>query len=143
MKRNMIALIAMVTALVATPAMAVDHVVHIYKHGYFPKVIYVQPGDNITFVNKTGFWARVTECDKRNSLSDWIYPGNSYTRSVAAIVADNSNKLGLNHPRFSRYNYDNNHDSWTYRGAQRSTLSFDPAPNGPGALTAPWSSSIC
>jgi len=62
--------------LTGTSAVAVDHEVRLELRGYFPKTIYVQPGDTITFVNQTPNWAQVFSFDSNDNQNgyDWNDP---------------------------------------------------------------------
>ena len=57
-------------------ALAVDHEIRMERYGYFPKTIYVQAGDTITFVNNTPNWAQIYSADSNdnNSNYDWNNP---------------------------------------------------------------------
>ena len=63
-------------ALTGTSALAVDHEIRMERYGYFPKTIYVQAGDTITFVNNTPNWARIYSSDSNDNYSgyDWNNP---------------------------------------------------------------------
>jgi len=62
--------------LTGSSAIAEDHEVRMERYGYFPNTIYVQPGDTITFVNRTPNWAQVFSYDSNdnNSGYDWNNP---------------------------------------------------------------------
>lgn len=74
MKRLTNLLLATAMMLPATMTIAQDateHLVRVEPKGYYPSIVYVQPGDTITFENKSGNWVRLYSEDPYDNLPNY------------------------------------------------------------------------
>jgi signal peptidase I len=58
-----------------------SHTIYVLPNGYFPKKTYAMPGDVITFVNRTNYWARILN-DDYDTVVWYIQPGTSRSTTV-------------------------------------------------------------
>ena len=128
-------------ALIGNAAFAVDHEIRMERYGYFPKTIYVQAGDTITFVNKTPNWARIYSSDSNDNLEgyDWNapclqspkrYDGDADGWSIGwfsvnqtkTVTVTSCMETTIHPPKVYQYSYDDS--------KYRATIIFGNAPTG-------------
>lgn len=75
------ALLALGLAGTSTFAAAEVHTIEIWRYGYYPTKLYVQPGDQVVFRNRSGYWAYVNNT-WGNGIIGWTSNGSTRTITV-------------------------------------------------------------
>ncbi len=124
----------------AQAAFAEVHEVEVLRYGYFPEKIYVQPGDQIKFINRSPNWVRVLSNNPYDNYSSynysdpcsypsgyqysedgwatgWIAKNNSATITVTSCMENE-----IEAPSIYQYNY--------YDGYNEAYIVFGDAPSG-------------